>query len=105
MKISRPSVSSAALALASATLVWCSAAATAPATQISLAAQQAAASAGQMALNPDHPERYVVKRGDTVFSIARRFDVAVNDLQRWNNIPASNNLRPGNTLMVYDREG
>lgn len=48
--------------------------------------------------------RYVVKRGDTVFSIARRFDVAVNDLQRWNNIPASNNLRPGNTLMVYDRE-
>jgi membrane-bound lytic murein transglycosylase D len=49
--------------------------------------------------------RYVVKRGDTVFSIARRFDVAVNDLQRWNNIPASNNLRPGNTLMVYDREG
>ncbi|MBZ0106363.1 MAG: LysM peptidoglycan-binding domain-containing protein [Sulfuricella denitrificans] len=49
--------------------------------------------------------RYVVKRGDTVFSIARRFDVAVNDLQRWNKIPAGNNLRPGNTLMVYDREG
>ncbi|MDO8891436.1 MAG: LysM peptidoglycan-binding domain-containing protein [Sulfurimicrobium sp.] len=48
--------------------------------------------------------RYVVKRGDTVFSIARRFDVAVNDLQRWNNIPASNNLRPGNILRVYDRE-
>lgn len=48
---------------------------------------------------------YVVKRGDTVFSIARRFDVAVNDLQRWNKIPPSNNLRPGNTLMVYDREG
>lgn len=48
--------------------------------------------------------RYVVKRGDTVFSIARRFDVAVIDLQRWNKIPASYNLRPGNTLMVYDRE-
>ncbi|MCK6370607.1 MAG: LysM peptidoglycan-binding domain-containing protein [Gammaproteobacteria bacterium] len=73
MKISRPSVSSAALALASATLVWCSAAATAPATQISLAAQQAAASAGQMALNPDHPERYVVKRGDTLWDISAMF--------------------------------
>ncbi|MDO9188735.1 MAG: LysM peptidoglycan-binding domain-containing protein, partial [Sulfurimicrobium sp.] len=48
--------------------------------------------------------RYVVKRGDTVFSIARRFDVAVNDLQRWNNIPASNSLQPGNILRVYDRE-
>lgn len=48
---------------------------------------------------------YVVKRGDTVYSIARRFDVAVNDLQRWNNIPASNSLQPGNTLMVYDRKG
>lgn len=47
---------------------------------------------------------YVVKRGDTVFSIARRFDVAVNDLQRWNKIPASNNLQPGNTLVVYDRK-
>jgi membrane-bound lytic murein transglycosylase D len=46
--------------------------------------------------------RYVVKRGDTVFSIARRFDVAVNDLQRWNKIPASNSLQPGNTLVVYN---
>ncbi|MFA7317546.1 MAG: LysM peptidoglycan-binding domain-containing protein, partial [Sulfuricella sp.] len=48
--------------------------------------------------------RYVVKRGDTVFSIARRFDVAVNDLQRWNKIPASNSLQPGNILRVYERE-
>ncbi|MDP2786273.1 MAG: LysM peptidoglycan-binding domain-containing protein [Sulfurimicrobium sp.] len=44
--------------------------------------------------------RYVVKRGDTVFSIARRFNVAVNDLQRWNNISAQYNLQPGNKLIT-----
>lgn len=47
---------------------------------------------------------YVVKRGDTVFSIARRFNVAVNDLQRWNGIPADYSLQPGNKLMVYSRK-
>ena len=44
--------------------------------------------------------KYVVKRGDTVFSIARRFNIAVNDLQRWNNIQTSNSLQPGHTLTV-----
>lgn len=47
---------------------------------------------------------YVVKRGDTVFSIARRFNVAVNDLQRWNNLSAHFNLQPGNTLTVITRK-
>ncbi|MDD5404954.1 MAG: LysM peptidoglycan-binding domain-containing protein [Sulfuricella sp.] len=41
---------------------------------------------------------YVVKRGDTVYSIARRFNVAVNDLQRWNKLPTNYNLQPGNKL-------
>lgn len=44
---------------------------------------------------------YIVKRGDTVFSIARRFNVAVDDLQRWNKLLPSNNLQPGNKLTVY----
>jgi len=43
---------------------------------------------------------YVVKRGDTVFSIARRFNVAVNDLQRWNKLSAHYDLQPGNKLMI-----
>lgn len=47
---------------------------------------------------------YVVKRGDTVFSIARRFNVAVDDLQRWNRIPSDFSLQPGNKLMVYSRK-
>lgn len=53
----------------------------------------------------DKHSHYVVKRGDTVFSIARRFNVAVNDLQRWNRIPADYSLQPGNKLMVYSPKG
>ncbi len=52
----------------------------------------------------DKHSHYVVKRGDTVFSIARRFNVAVDDLQRWNRIPSDYSLQPGNKLMVYSRK-
>ncbi|MHB1291866.1 MAG: lytic transglycosylase [Sulfuricella sp.] len=45
---------------------------------------------------------YTVRRGDTVASIARQFNVATNDLQRWNNISGKRGLTPGNkvTLML-----
>ncbi|HYG33092.1 MAG TPA: LysM peptidoglycan-binding domain-containing protein, partial [Methylophilaceae bacterium] len=42
---------------------------------------------------------YVVKRGDTLSSIAKQFKVATDDLQRWNNIRGSNIL-PGHKLAV-----
>lgn len=42
---------------------------------------------------------YIVKRGDTLDSIARRFDVASTDLKRWNNIPGSR-IVPGDMLTV-----
>ncbi len=45
---------------------------------------------------------YTVRRGDTMDSIAKRFNVATNDIQRWNNISAKRGLTPGNkvTLML-----
>ncbi|HSH72985.1 MAG TPA: LysM peptidoglycan-binding domain-containing protein [Methylophilaceae bacterium] len=43
--------------------------------------------------------RYTVKRGDTLDSIARKFDVARDDLQRWNKITGSH-IIPGNKLTV-----
>jgi membrane-bound lytic murein transglycosylase D len=49
----------------------------------------------------DQLVRYTVKRGDTLFSIARRFDVSLNDLKTWN--PAfmkSNNIRAGQTVVI-----
>jgi membrane-bound lytic murein transglycosylase D len=50
-----------------------------------------------------HSQRYyTVRHGDTVASIARQFNVATNDIQRWNNISGKRGLTPGNkvTLML-----
>ncbi|HHQ14091.1 MAG TPA: LysM peptidoglycan-binding domain-containing protein, partial [Chromatiales bacterium] len=38
---------------------------------VAIAAQSGAA--GQVALNPEHPQRYVVKRGDTLWDISAMF--------------------------------
>ncbi|MCB5187322.1 LysM peptidoglycan-binding domain-containing protein [Methylobacillus caricis] len=42
---------------------------------------------------------YVVKRGDTLDSIARKFDVQSKDLKRWNKLTGSH-ITPGNKLTV-----
>ncbi len=42
--------------------------------------------------------RYVVRRGDSLSSISRRFNVSVNDLKRWNT--KTNALQPGQALTV-----
>lgn len=42
---------------------------------------------------------YIVKRGDTLHSIAEKFDVAVVDLKRWNNM-RKNHIQPGNKLNI-----
>lgn len=42
---------------------------------------------------------YVVRHGDTLTSIARKFNVAANDLQRWNNLN-STHLVPGKKLKI-----
>ncbi|RQD64556.1 MAG: LysM peptidoglycan-binding domain-containing protein [Desulfonatronovibrio sp. MSAO_Bac4] len=46
---------------------------------------------------------YQVRRGDTLWSIARRFGVQATDLQRWNDISANQIIRPGDRLRVYVR--
>ena len=50
------------------------------------------------------PTRYTVRRGDTLQSIARRFNVAVLDIQRWNNLSANRPLLHGTRVTVY-RDG
>jgi membrane-bound lytic murein transglycosylase D len=42
---------------------------------------------------------YRVKRGDTLYGIARRYDVSVADLQQWNDL-AGSGLSPGQKLTV-----
>jgi membrane-bound lytic murein transglycosylase D len=43
---------------------------------------------------------YTVKRGDSLWLIARKFDVHVNDLLKWNNLKKGNHLKPGQSLIV-----
>ncbi len=43
---------------------------------------------------------YMVRRGDSLSSIANRHRVAVKDLQRWNNLGTKTSIRTGQTLIV-----
>ncbi|MEO6117891.1 MAG: LysM peptidoglycan-binding domain-containing protein [Methylotenera sp.] len=50
--------------------------------------------------NKDKKKTYTVKRGDTLHSIAQKFDVAITDIKRWNrNVTA--NIQPGNKLTIH----
>lgn len=46
------------------------------------------------------PERYRVRRGDSLWEIARRFDLSVDRLVRWNSLSAESYLQPGQTLRL-----
>jgi membrane-bound lytic murein transglycosylase D len=46
-----------------------------------------------------HPQRYTVRRGDTLITVADRFGVSVEELRRWNHL-SSNAVSPGRTLTV-----
>ena len=48
-----------------------------------------------------HPQRYNVRRGDSLVTIADRFNVSVEDLRRWNSL-SSNAARPGRVLYVAE---
>jgi membrane-bound lytic murein transglycosylase D len=46
-----------------------------------------------------HPMRYMTRLGDTLVTIADRFNVSVEDLRRWNHL-SSSSIRPQHTLYV-----
>ncbi len=45
--------------------------------------------------------RYTVRNGDSLYVIANRFRVSINDIARWNNIDTNKILRPGQKLTMY----
>jgi membrane-bound lytic murein transglycosylase D len=45
--------------------------------------------------------RYTVRKGDSLYVIASRFRVSINDITRWNNIDKNKILRPGQKLTMY----
>ena len=44
--------------------------------------------------------KYVVRRGDSLWSIARKHNVKVNDLAAWNGLGDETLLRPGQSLKI-----
>jgi membrane-bound lytic murein transglycosylase D len=47
------------------------------------------------------PQRYTVRRGDTLVTIADRFNISQDQLRRWNRLTASS-VKPGRSLYVQE---
>jgi membrane-bound lytic murein transglycosylase D len=47
------------------------------------------------------PQRYALRRGDTLITVADRFGVSVEELRRWNHL-SSNLVKPGSSLAVVE---
>jgi hypothetical protein len=43
---------------------------------------------------------YIVKAGDTLYSIAKKHGVTVDDLQAWNNIPDPSRIKVGQKIAI-----
>lgn len=46
---------------------------------------------------------YTIRRGDSLWEIARKHNVSIDDLASWNNIRSKSRLYPGNRLKIYLR--
>lgn len=45
---------------------------------------------------------YTIQKGDTLYSIARKYGVTIEDLKKWNQL-AGNNIQPGQNLKISDK--
>ncbi|MBD3583744.1 LysM peptidoglycan-binding domain-containing protein [Flavobacterium selenitireducens] len=61
----------------------------------------AVASASKVITGSDNPQFYVVEKGDNIAAIARKFNVSVEDIKKWNNIQ-DNTVRLESKLKVSD---
>jgi membrane-bound lytic murein transglycosylase D len=52
------------------------------------------------AKTPSKQKQYTVRRGDTLYSIAQRFDVDLDDLRRWNKLSHKARLHPGDKVTI-----
>ena len=52
-------------------------------------------------LNAGHPLHYTLRRGDTLVTVADRFNVSTEDLRKWNHL-SSSAIKPGKSLAVSE---
>ena len=52
-------------------------------------------------LEPNTSEQYIVQRGDTLYSISKKFNVSINKLKELNNLE-SNTILPGQKLIIKE---
>ncbi|MEM0954732.1 MAG: peptidoglycan DD-metalloendopeptidase family protein [Pseudomonadota bacterium] len=91
-RAARPSRGAAVWLLLSALLVACSANPPAPVEN------RRAGEPGEAARATNRPDRYTVKRGDTLYSIAFRFGMDYREVARLNRIGVPYTIYPGQTL-------
>ncbi len=48
--------------------------------------------------------RYQVREGDTLWDIARKYDIGVRQLAKWNGMAPRDPLKPGRTLVIWTRD-
>jgi len=51
------------------------------------------------------PQRYKVRRGDSLYRIAGKFNVSINDIIAWNSLDPNHYLQPGQKLTLYVQDG
>ncbi|GFO56041.1 lytic transglycosylase [Geomonas sp. Red276] len=68
------------------------------------AQQPVVAEAELKAEKPSH-KYYTVKKGDTLFSLAKRFNVTAKILSAWNNLKSRVALKPGRRIIVWKEPG
>jgi membrane-bound lytic murein transglycosylase D len=73
-----------------------SAAAGSKATTVAVNTNNAAAKG----TGPANIRTYTIRAGDTLYSIAQRFGIALDDLMRWNNLTAQSVIQPGRQVRV-----
>lgn len=66
----------------------------------SVAAEPTVASHGNSASQSGRNREYVIQRGDSLWSIARRFNVSERQLVAWNGIANKSHIKPGQRLKV-----
>jgi membrane-bound lytic murein transglycosylase D len=55
----------------------------------------------QSATSLDSPQRYTVRAGDTLVTVADRFNVTIDELRKWN-VLTSSSVKPGHVLYVAE---